>query len=353
MVEASAHAPAVQGEPLVTVDIILDIAGLLAGMVVFISLLGVDTLKALRRRAHWIPGDALVLSALTIQVMNLLNSQNTFFKQVLENPVGEQWNGEVVKSYLFYIHCGRVMLCVLVAYFLPGMARPGYEDSWGKLAALGLSIFLHISSEMLTVNRHLGQAGKIPTRTYSFYFWPHANHVSEVSFIVSAVIITISLVCLILLLSCATIANKSIRNIITQRIPSILAAQSDAANQNSREAVEHHVLKSWVLLCGCYPETVIAKSVLSSSASFVVTVCILCSILGWIFQGPVVKGFGSAAFWSEFTATVLQVVFILIGWAVIGWRWFTSVVYYGRWRTKKGELACLLTGGGLLDKIYC
>ena len=37
-----------------------------AGVIVFISLSGLDTWKALKKGAHWIPGNALVVSALTI-----------------------------------------------------------------------------------------------------------------------------------------------------------------------------------------------------------------------------------------------------------------------------------------------
>lgn len=196
------------------------VSGVLAGVIVFIYLIGADTLKALKKRAFWIPGDALVVSALTIQVLNLLDGHSNILKELLD---GQPLNGEDVKNNLFMIHTSRVMLCVLLAYLLPGMAPPGSEDdSWNQLAALGLSIFLHISSELFSVNKRLSESGLYLVSSY-FYFWPHAKKVTRGSFIVSGVIISLSLIWLIALLSSAIIANKGIRDIIRQKIPKILA----------------------------------------------------------------------------------------------------------------------------------
>jgi hypothetical protein len=250
-------------------------------------------LKALKKRAHWIPGDWLVLSALTIQILNLLNGESSLLKNILDSP--KPWDGEVVKNNLFMIQSSRVMLCGLVAYLLPGMARPGYEESWGKLGALVLSIFLHISSELFTVHRHLANSS-LPLLSGYIHLWANVERVTEGSFIISGVIISTTLLWLILLLICATIANKSIRMIVCQRIPVILAKHSDDA-ENSWKTVEDQVLKSWIVARACYPESIIAKSVLASSAALAVTLCILCSVGGLVIQGPIIKGFVSAQFW--------------------------------------------------------
>jgi hypothetical protein len=85
----------------------------------------------------------------------------------------------------------------------------------------------------------------------------------------------------------------------------------------------------------CYPESIIAKSVLASSAALAVTLCILCSVGGWVVQGPIIQGFVGAQFWLKFITFILELVFILIGWAIIGWRCITSVTYYRPWETKK------------------
>lgn len=196
-------------------------------MLVFIGLLRRDTWKAIRKRAHWIPGDWLVLSALTLQILNLLNGESSFLKDILDNA--KPLNGEVVKNNLFMIHSCSVMLCVLVAYLLLGMARPGYEDSWVKIGALVLIIFLHISSELFTVHNLLAHKGLPLLCDYVFFFWINAVEVTEGSFIVSGVIISITLVWLILLLSCVAVANKSIRTLACQRILVILAKKSHGA----------------------------------------------------------------------------------------------------------------------------
>lgn len=310
-----------------------ELMGTLVGVIVFITLIGVDTFKALKKGAYWIPGNALVLTALSIQVLDLLNGQSILLKQILDNP--QPLNGENVKNNLFMIHSSRVMFCVLVAYLLPGIARPGSKDSWGKLAALGLSIFMHISSELFSVHRRFSDSGLYLVTNY-FYFWPHAKAVTKASFIVSGVIISLSLVWLILLLSAAIIANKSIRTIISQKIPKILAVQSNGA-EYSWPTVEHQVLKSWIITHACCPEHIIARSVLASSAALAITICILSSIIAWLVQGPIVILFGPASSWLKFMTTILEVVFILIGWAIISWRWLISVVYYGRWRWRKEE----------------
>jgi hypothetical protein len=323
---------ALEAAPL-TLDEFAELLGVLVGVIIFITLIGVDTFKALKRGAYWIPGDALVLTALTIQLLNLLNGQSNLLKQLLDNP--QALNGEVVKNNLIMIHSSRLMLCVLVAYLLPGMARPGSEDSWGKLAALGLSIFLHISSELFSVHRRFSDSGLSLVSNY-FYFWPHAKEITEGSFIVSGVIISLSLVWLILLLSSAIIANKSIRDIIRQRIPKILALKSNGT-EYSWPTVEHQVLKSCIIAHACYPEHIIARSVLAASAALVITICILSSVIGWLVQGPIVILFDYAGSRLKFITTSVEIVFSLIGWAIISWRWLTSVAYYGRWRRQKEE----------------
>lgn len=172
------------------------------------------------------------------------------------------------------------MLCVIVVYLLPGMARPGYEDSWGKLTTLGLTMFVHIFSEFFVVHLRLHESG-LSVITYYFYFWPHAKEVTKYSFIVLSVIVSISLAWLLLLLVSATIANKSIRDIIAQKLPIILANQGNAT-ENSLQAVEDLVLKSWIVSHACYLETIIARSVLDASATVAVTICILSSIAEWL-----------------------------------------------------------------------
>ena len=73
-----------------------------------------------------------MLSALTIQVMNFIENQSSLLREVLQSSTER----DIVLNNLFMIHTTRVMLCVIVAFFLPAMARPGYEETWAKIAAL-------------------------------------------------------------------------------------------------------------------------------------------------------------------------------------------------------------------------
>lgn len=87
------------------------------------------------------PGYALVLGAFTIQIMNFVKEQSNealLASKTLKDEVGQ--------NNFIMIHSSRVMLCVLVAFFLPGMARASYDQKWTKLVALGLSVFMDIFS---------------------------------------------------------------------------------------------------------------------------------------------------------------------------------------------------------------
>lgn len=311
--------------------IIAKLSLILAGVIVFIGLISLDIWKALKKGAHWIPGDALVLTALTIQAMNLLKAQGDVFRDASAVKSCSELNnarwGYSVNAYKFYCanweniiltHISRVMLCVLVAYLLPGMARPFSKESWGKMAALGLNILLHLFSENLSGSRSYNLLG----------LW-FGN-----SFIVPGVILVISLVWLILLLSCATIAQKSIQDIINQKIPLILAQQSNGVD-NSWKAVQDQVLKSWIVARACYPESIIARSVLSSSAGMTVTICIVSSFVYVVVIGTRYYSLSKAEFLFKSITASLEVVFIVIGWTIICWRWVSSVAYYGTWGTKE------------------
>lgn len=164
-----------------TVGELAQLLGLLLGAVLFITLIVVDIRKAVKKGNLWVPGHALVLSALTIQLMNFVEDLSALLNRasldqnsnctdvqnsnctdvskvhfmnfiqvqgalVYQNSkplvaVINRATDEVINETLFMVHCSRVMLCVLIAFFLPGMARPGYEEKWTTLAALGFSVF--------------------------------------------------------------------------------------------------------------------------------------------------------------------------------------------------------------------
>ena len=222
-------------------------------------------------------------------------------------------------------------MCVIVAFFLPTMARPGYEEKGGKIAALGLSVFLDIFSELASIHKRMGKSGLY--LSYYFYSWPHAQQTEQISFYVSGAIISMTFIWLILLLISAAIASKSIRNITTQKIPIILGEPAE----ETWKGVEDHVLKSWIVARASYPESIIARSVLASSAAMGLTICIISSVAGWISHGPIISALHGAESWLKLTTTILELIFILMGWLVVCWRSLSSVAYYGRWRKGDGH----------------
>ena len=193
-----------------------------------------------------------------IEVQSTLLDQNSKPVMVVKSNVldehDEKLHDEVLTDILFTVHCSRVMLCVLIAFFLPGMARPGYEAKWTTVTALGFTLFLHIFSELLSVRQKSG-ISPIDLVSYSFYF-RIVYHGNQVWIILYGAIISLSLVWLLQLLVCATIANKGIRNITLHRIPLILPNPTE----NSLKAMEDQVLKSWIVFRACYPESIIASS---------------------------------------------------------------------------------------------
>ena len=87
---AEAPAPAPMGEPDFDMGEIFQLLGYISGALVFIILIGQDIRKAFKRGAHWIPGHALILSALTIQLMNFIENQSSLLTEVLQNNPNER-----------------------------------------------------------------------------------------------------------------------------------------------------------------------------------------------------------------------------------------------------------------------
>jgi len=110
--------------------------------VIFISLLSLDVWKGLQKKSSWIPGQALVLSALIIQLFIFIdyldasiNSSNLILKYIQSILL--------VKEQLF-IDNRRVMMCVFIAYLFPRMVTPGLRTVWGDIGALTLSVIGHM-----------------------------------------------------------------------------------------------------------------------------------------------------------------------------------------------------------------
>ncbi|XP_057845761.2 uncharacterized protein LOC131055173 [Cryptomeria japonica] len=303
---------------------IAKISVVLAVVVIFIVFISKDAVKALKRRAHWIPGDSLVLTALTIQLLNQLSGHGALVEEALNNP--SPFRENILKSDFYMIHSSQVMLCIAIAYMVPGMPARGFEDAWGKPTALVITILVHITSEVYTIH----QADS--TLTGYLYIWPQSNESNHTVYIAIAFTVSFSFLMLVLLLGCATIAGKGIEGIISQKIPLILSTPSSDQCSSCWQAVEEQIMRSWIVARASNPEYIIARSPLSSSVAAIVTVQAVASIARWYIEGPSVVIYDLFA-GLKFAGTVLQQVFICIGWAIIGWRWATAVGYYTRWQS--------------------
>ncbi|GLJ42174.1 hypothetical protein SUGI_0873260 [Cryptomeria japonica] len=307
------------GSELVRISVLLFV------VVLFIIFIVLDAWKAYSRKAHWVPSHFLVLSALIIQLLNLLSGKSALAEDAWEK-------GKLKKSELWMIHSGRLMLCVVMAYLLPSMAARGSQEFWGKIAALGITILGQMTSELFTVNSYV--KGSLSTL---FSMWEYQKDSNELLFIGSAVLLSITFFILILLLACANIASRGIQVIFAQKIPLIL--KEVKGEKEEWHTIENEVLKAWIVARAYTPEYIIARSALSASAGAVVSALIWISIIGWLYQSPTLKT-DTASDKLKLLVTILQVSFILIGWVIVGWRWAIAAGYYTRWHKGTKRSVC-------------
>ena len=168
--------------------------------VVFLILLLWDVCRALKRRAHWTPGVALVLSALTIQMVGLIDFWDMRYKDHNQEKL-EDVSILLTEDQLI-LDCRRLMMCVFIGYLFPGMVRSGWTRVWSDVGGLVLAVVLHMVLELYFV-------WKFNRTKQSESFW----------FLVSGTTLFISSVLLLLLLSCAVLAGKTIRKIISKKVP--------------------------------------------------------------------------------------------------------------------------------------
>ncbi|GLJ41067.1 hypothetical protein SUGI_0850180 [Cryptomeria japonica] len=324
---------------------IANITILVSSVCLFIFLILKDAVKSLKNKAHWIPGDFLVLSALTIQLLNLISTQGQPLNLDERNiGLNEFW----------MIHTSRILLCVVIAYLVPAMANPGAEDFWGKITSLAITVFLHVITELYIL---LPRETSL-TRNYLSRLWPKQQGTSQRLYYILAAIILSSFVMLLLLLGCANIAGRGIERIVAHRIPLILKAQVQEDHQHHHHRysydgvlraeeteedhyydsgcekcwrrVENAVLRAWIIARAYSLEYVIARSVLASSAAIILTSQIAITIVAGVRKSPKLEVV-NVQDRLRFSITMLQCVFILIGWSMVLRRWVTAVAYHGSW----------------------
>ncbi|GLJ41057.1 hypothetical protein SUGI_0849970 [Cryptomeria japonica] len=155
---------------------------------------------------------------------------------------------------------------------------------------------------------------------------------------------------LLLLLACANIAGKGIGRIVAQKVPLILKEQVEEDHHHHRHSYEaeenhHHpsrcqycwrsveetALRAWIVARAYSLEYTIARSALASASAIIITIQIVITIVGGVRNSPTLHLISKLE-GLRFTTTMLQCLFILIGWAMIEWRWLTAVAYYARFQ---------------------
>ncbi|GLJ41080.1 hypothetical protein SUGI_0850690 [Cryptomeria japonica] len=215
-----------------------------AAVLSFIFLIAKDAHKAFMRRAHWIPCDFLVLSAFSIQMLNLLNTQNQaletsrttghWLSNKAENTNAPQYAGW---KDILMIHNSRTILCVFTAYVMPAIANGGLEHVWVRWVALVITVFHHVTSEYYSVKDNNSMSASNFRR-----LWPQANNKGSpgASYYAYATIISLCFILLILLLACATIAGRSIECMVSKKISLVLRGEGEFSAGLAEKTHEAH-----------------------------------------------------------------------------------------------------------------
>lgn len=296
---------------------ITDLLGGCACSIIFILLLSLDAWKAIKRKTYWLPGGFLVLSAFTLQFINYVNYSTVSVSSGTNNVTAE--DVEIFLSIQLVIDSGRLVICVFIAYLLPGLVSSGFRSVWGDIGALASSVLAHIFSEIYLI------VYVNPYYLDSDYFDSNYNNSVTVWFKVYSAILVIAIILLILLSICAVLAGKSIRIIINKKVPSLLSCCSNSRRDCGN--IGDHVLKCWIVVRSSQPEYIMARSVLSSFAGLLVTVCVIFIVVKWRY---VFNDDYKTADPLNKTTFLLQFMFASIGWIVVSVRWLTAVKYFPR-----------------------
>lgn len=285
--------------------------------VIFITLVLSDVWKAYRRKAIWIPGRALVLSALTIQLLLFIdhldvsvNSSNQHLKDMQLILLVE---GQLL------IDSRRVMMCVFIAYLLPGIVSQGLRSVWGDVGALALIVIAHMAYEAYFLLTY--DIWGVSARSHYKEYWTTNDLRGHVEWLIpSYIAVSLAMILLVVLLSCAVIAGKSIRNTMSQKVPPTLSSCCDSGENRLCNNIKDHVLRSWIVVRASQPDYIMARSVFGAFAGVVVTLCDVLLIVKGVFFYPVDP--------VDITVFATQLAFVVVGSIVVVFRWLSAVFYF-------------------------
>lgn len=135
--------------PLASLPRVADSASLLSvsfGLAFLLLLLGLDTWRSKIKKTHWIPGDSLVLGALSLQLLGLICHPIVNISDVKElNTESVEKMGHKILVNNFMVLSGRAAVCVFIGNMVADVARLRDRNVWSDMLALSISATVQFS----------------------------------------------------------------------------------------------------------------------------------------------------------------------------------------------------------------
>ncbi|GLJ14727.1 hypothetical protein SUGI_0238660 [Cryptomeria japonica] len=255
-------------------------------------------------RSWWIPSNLFVLSSLTIQILGYVNIQKV---TVFGRP--NETNLEMLVENQLVMDAARLTMCVFVGCLLPGMAMAGTEGRWSNVAALFLTLFFQIATEIYALQNANNSQIKRKAGLW---------------FVSSGGLLLLGASSLLLLLGAVILSGKLMHDFVGPMVSKILSKHLKKEGDRW-ENFRNEVMKSWVAARAWKTWYFICSSLCSPGAGMIVTICI-------VVMGAKVGCRSSLLHLNNGGNNLtfyLQGVFIFIGWILMLCRWFKAAIYCG------------------------
>ncbi|GLJ39033.1 hypothetical protein SUGI_0795660 [Cryptomeria japonica] len=272
-----------------------------------------DIVKACKRRDKWIQGSGLTLTALSVQFLGYFDAQNVNRKSKEELKI-------LVNNQLS-IDSARLVLCTFLACVLPGVAFHSSGGRCSNIAALAVSLSLHMATEIYLLENVNDPAFRNGGRTM---------------FISSSVLLLVAAISLVLYIGLAIINCKFTRDRLNHKIAKMVegTVQSKILKGKLKSKMlvtnKFDAFKYWAIVRGCQQEFWLVSSAFSPAVLMVVTTCVAVVVAKAISRQSLLHNINNSVRWT----LCFQCVFILTGWAIVIWRWAVFLLLYA----SRGEL---------------
>ncbi|GLJ08560.1 hypothetical protein SUGI_0091320 [Cryptomeria japonica] len=230
---------------------------LYVGVVVLAMCICFDVYTAYKRGAKWIPGRAVVIYALCLQLIGYLDVQNV---SIQSKDKDQQL--EVLVSSQLSVDSSRLVLLVFVGYLLSNLAST--SGFWTNIAALFTSLSTHIAIELFVAfqSRVIEKDRVVKGET-------------GIWVIVSGMVLLESILFFSFAIWVAIIRGRFIRDNLGSRIPLALESLKNNNETISWDTCKSEMLKSWIVARVCQPEYVLTRSEFSLLVLCLVTFNVL------------------------------------------------------------------------------